>query len=189
MSYLQRYNGDVNFLRQQPYSFGFFAERDQNFRDYDFFNRVKVDDTLYGGRAGFAGGPVPFRVRVSHLDEDVTQTLLPSQRKETSLSLNASNIRDRGDTTLTYSLTDYDRRYSTGSDLAPWMIDHFNHPGPVGGQGVMDGLAFEGGVKVVVSGLGFGGGHAVGGVKARQRAHGIDGALGAFHELFPAALF
>lgn len=123
LSYLQRYHADVSFLDQKPYAFGAFAERDQNFRDYDFFNRVKVDDTLYGGRAGLGAGPIPFHLRVSHLDEDVTETLLPSQRAETTLSLSASHLRDWGDTSLTYSLTDYDRRYSTGSDTVPWVSD------------------------------------------------------------------
>ena len=66
-------------------------------------------------------------------------------------------------------------------------IDHLDDARPVVGQGVVDGLAAQGLVELLVGGLGLGRGHAVGGVQARQRADRVDAGVRAFDEALPAA--
>ena len=76
-TFLERYHGELAFLREKPYAFFVNADKDHNFRQYDFFNRSTVDNERYGARAGYAAGPVPFSVSFNHLEEDVSNFSRP----------------------------------------------------------------------------------------------------------------
>ena len=67
-------------------------------------------------------------------------------------------------------------------------VEQLDQPGPVGGQGVMDRLAAQGLVELLVLGLGQRGGHAVGGVQSRQRRGLVDARVDAVDQPLPADL-
>jgi hypothetical protein len=109
--FLQRYHGELYVLKGKPYSASLYADRDHNFRQYDFFNRATVDSQRYGGRAGYATGPVPFSLTASHLEEDISSYTRPSILDETTLSLDMRNERQRDvKTTLSYNFDQYNRQ-------------------------------------------------------------------------------
>ncbi|MEI7728134.1 MAG: hypothetical protein WCO56_01080 [Verrucomicrobiota bacterium] len=111
--FLQRYHGDLNILKEKPFSLNFFADKDHNFRQFDFFNRSTVDSQRYGGRAGYQEGPLPFNLGVTHLDEQVSATIRPTTLDETTASFDIRHDRSRtSNTRLSYSYDQFDRRES-----------------------------------------------------------------------------
>lgn len=109
---LQRYHGTLDFMRQQGYATTLFADKDMTYRDYDFFNRVRVDSQRYGGRSGYSSGPVPFSLTAQHYDEVTEDLSRPSSFKENRLTLSAQNLREaaQGQTQLSYDLNVYQRQ-------------------------------------------------------------------------------
>ena len=109
--YLQRYHLDVTLLKEQPFRTSFFADKDRTTRDYDFFTRATVDRESFGGRTGYAEGPVPFNISLSRTKEDILSQFRPMSNDEDTLNFNAYNERsDKSRTDVTYTLNDYTRR-------------------------------------------------------------------------------
>ena len=77
--FLGRYDIQVGFLKEKPYATWFSANKDHNFRQYDFFNRATVDLERYGVRSGYTAGPIPFTVAFQNWTEDVSSDTRPSQ--------------------------------------------------------------------------------------------------------------
>ena len=111
-NFLQRYHGELDLVRQQPYSTSFFADKDQTYRDYDFFSRVRVDTERYGGRTGYSAGPVPFSLTFQHYDEVTDDIFRPARLAEDTVAFSAQNLRDTaaGNTQLTYNFDSFQRQ-------------------------------------------------------------------------------
>jgi hypothetical protein len=110
--FLQRYHASGNLLREKPCATSLFADKDLTYRDFDFFNRARVDSQRYGGNTGYAAGPVPFSLSALHLQENVTSGLLRNTSlDESTLTFNAQNERAKtGQTEFTYVLDQFHRR-------------------------------------------------------------------------------
>ena len=111
-NFLQRYHGELDLVRQQPYFTSFFADKDQVYRDYDFFSRVRVDTDRYGGRTGYSAGPVPFSLTVQHYDETTDDPFRPARLTEDTAAFSAQNLRETaaGNTQLSYNLDTFQRQ-------------------------------------------------------------------------------
>jgi hypothetical protein len=68
---LQRYHVAASILKEKAYATNLFADRDITFRDFDFFNRARVDSLRYGGSSGYNAGKLPVTISYSRLVEDV----------------------------------------------------------------------------------------------------------------------
>lgn len=109
--FLQRYHGNVDLFKEKPFASSLFADKDRNFRQYDFFSRADVDQQRYGGRVGYTEGPVPVTVNVTRQQEDVSSLTRSSTLDETTLSLDMRNERKRNSyTSLSYMMDQYDRQ-------------------------------------------------------------------------------
>lgn len=109
--FLQRYHGDVTLLAEKPYATTFFADKDHNFRQFDFFNQATVDNTRYGGRTGFRDGPLPFSFDFCKFEETISGFTRPGSSDETTMAFSISNERARDSrTALSYTYDDYLRR-------------------------------------------------------------------------------
>ncbi len=105
---LQRYQGSVSVLKEKPYATTFFANRSDTFREYDFFSRAKVFTQTYGGRVGYATGPVPVSLSATHTEEDVTGLLRPTRREDTTLVFDAHHERSaERQTDFSYSVNQF----------------------------------------------------------------------------------
>jgi sugar lactone lactonase YvrE len=101
----------MSVLKEKPYALTLNADKDHNFRQYDFFNRTSVDSQRYGGRSGYAARPLPFSVSFNHLEEDVWNTTRPTLLNETTLAFDMSNERQRNaKTTWSYNYDQYNRQ-------------------------------------------------------------------------------
>ncbi len=109
--FLQRYNASMDFLQQKPYATTLFAEKDETYRDYDFFTRVRVNSDRYGGRTGYSAGPVPISVSAQHYEEYIEDPTRPTRLIENTLNFNAQSLRrsDQARTHLNYSLDQFSR--------------------------------------------------------------------------------
>ena len=109
--FLQRYHGDLTFLKEKPYAVLLYAAKDHNFRQYDFFNQSVVDNERYGGRTGYAAGPVPFSVAYNHLEQNISSWNRSSSRKGDTLSFDARLERKQNaTTTFAYKIDDYENQ-------------------------------------------------------------------------------
>jgi len=109
--FLQRYHGDLSFLKEKPYAVYVSADKDHNFRQYDFYNQSVVDNERYGGRTGYTAGPVPFRVGYNHLEESVVSYNRTSLRRDDTLLFEAHLERKRNaTTTFSYSIDDFENQ-------------------------------------------------------------------------------
>ncbi|MEI8290410.1 MAG: hypothetical protein WCH99_13150 [Verrucomicrobiota bacterium] len=117
--FLQRYHGSIDFLSQKPYAVSLFGDKDMTYREFDFFSRVRVDSESYGGRAGYAAGPVPFTISVQHYNEFQNDPIRPQNFTQDTLWLTAQNHRRLydGQTRMNYNLTRFDRRDDGFSNL------------------------------------------------------------------------
>ena len=111
-NFLQRYHVLVEFLRQKPYAFSVFADKDLTYRDYDFFTRTRVESERYGAHAGYSEGPVPFNVGYTHREERETELARPTKTIEDNISFTAHNNRRNGkaNTEFNYSYNDFTRQ-------------------------------------------------------------------------------
>ena len=109
---LQRYHANMTVLREKPVATHLFADKDTTYRDFDFYTRGKIDATRYGGESGYAAGPVPFHVRMSHADEDVSGGVArPSHSDQDTLMVDARNERrSTVNTEFRYTVDQYHRR-------------------------------------------------------------------------------
>ncbi len=121
--FLQRYHGTVDFLTQKPFATSFFASKEMTYREYDFFSRFRVDSESYGGRTGYAAGPVPFSISAQHYQEVLDNPQRPMEYRQDTVSFQAQNGRGLfdGNTRLAYNVNDFTRRddgFSTTHGLA-----------------------------------------------------------------------
>jgi hypothetical protein len=108
---LQRYNGNLRFLKEKPYAVTLFGNRYDGDRDDDFYNITKVRGDRYGVTSGYSEGPFPVTVTASRWKEDVSDPVRPTDYREDRLEVRAYNQRTSGGrTTLEYTLQDYTRR-------------------------------------------------------------------------------
>ena len=116
--FLQRYHLALDFLRQKPYSLNLYADKDTIYRDYDFFNRARVDTEQFGARSGYSAGAVPFTIAYQHYHEVVDDPTRPTTLNENTISLQASNTRrsEQASTQLNYNFDDYSRQDDGFSD-------------------------------------------------------------------------
>jgi len=135
---LQRYHADAQLLKEKPFATSVYADRDLTYRDFDFFNRARVDSLRYGGSTGYNALPLPVTVSYLHLEQTVTGGRIRDlQDEEDSLPLDASHQRSTtGLTRFSYQLNRFDRRepgisLSAGTthnaslaDTASWGEDH-----------------------------------------------------------------
>jgi len=103
---LQRYHAMVRFLKERPYATTLSADRDQSIRDYDFFNRVEIEDEIYRAQSGYRAGPVPFTLDAQHHEQRTTgfEDREFSQTDDT-VSLRAQSQRGQ------YGSTEFSYRY------------------------------------------------------------------------------
>ena len=132
-SFLHRYHVSLDLPRPKPYRLSVFADKDLTYRDYDFFSRVRVESTRYGARSGYTTGPVPFSLSYTHYDENVTETLRPTQMTQEMFNFSASNVRrhERANTQLFYNLNQYTHQDGTlsrdrGLSQTMSLSDHEN---------------------------------------------------------------
>ena len=105
---LQRYQANLSVLKEKPYAITLFANRSDVFREYDFFSRAKVLAQTYGGRVGYAAGPVPVSLSVTRTEEDVTGLLRPTRREDTTLLFDARHERSANShTAFSYSVNQF----------------------------------------------------------------------------------
>ncbi len=108
---LQRYHAMVSLLKEKPFAVNFFADKERNTRDYDFFTRARVDSQRAGASAGYAEGPVPFRITAGQSEEHITGLANPMTYKDNTLNFTASNERRQGShTDISYDLDQYHRQ-------------------------------------------------------------------------------
>jgi hypothetical protein len=111
--FLERYQTSLQLLQEKPYATRIFAEKDHNFRQFDFFNRVTVDNRRYGGQIGYTEGVLPFHVNYTRLEEDITGFTRPSTLRESTLAFDMQNERqNNASTSLSYMLDSYNRQES-----------------------------------------------------------------------------
>ncbi len=101
--FLQRYNATATMLREKPYSLTLFGTKDRVQRDYDQFNRFNADVNNYGAAIRNIGGNWNSDLRLSHNDETIDSSSLPSIYREDLLNVNLQNRRSPDDfTTLRF---------------------------------------------------------------------------------------
>ena len=111
--FLQRYHGHLDLLREKPYAMTLYADKDHNFRKYDFYSRAVVDTQRLGGRWGYATGPLPFGITFNHLEEDTTGLSRPSEMKEDTFTFDLRPTRHRNAaTSFSYTFDKYSRQES-----------------------------------------------------------------------------
>jgi hypothetical protein len=114
-------------LANKPYRSTLFVTDSHSFQEYDFFNQVLIDSLRYGFTSGYSQGPVPFTINLSHTDQDTSGLGYLTTLQETTLLLDAHNDRPSGNTTLSYTLDDFDRTFgnviSSGFDNSVGLSD------------------------------------------------------------------
>ena len=113
---LQRYHLDASVLKEKAYATTLFADRDTTFRDFDFFNRARVDSLRYGGSTGYRAGRLPVTASYLHSEEKVRGGLLRDlQNSDENLTIDASHTRGKiGRTNFSYQVNRYHRSESGG---------------------------------------------------------------------------
>jgi hypothetical protein len=120
--FLGNFTGNASVLANKPYRGNLYVTSSHAFRDYDFFNRVRVDSLRYGANSGYSRGPVPFTISLARYAEDTDPSSGSAVSfRQTALTLDARNDRATGGSTFRYGLTDFER--SAGSSLVSG-IDH-----------------------------------------------------------------
>jgi hypothetical protein len=109
MEYLGRFNGSADILAGKSYNASVYGNYDHTFRDYDFFSQVTVDTWRYGARASYVEGPLSIIASYMHRDEEDHGLNVNSVWHEDLVSLTARHDRDRGGTSLNYTLDQYSR--------------------------------------------------------------------------------
>ncbi len=103
-------NGTVTatLLQLKPYAVTFNYGRSHDEYQYDFFNSATVDSANYGATTGYRQGAIPFTVSVQHATRDSSWLSLDSTTEQTTVSLHASNLRSKNDSTdLNYQFSTY----------------------------------------------------------------------------------
>lgn len=108
-SLLQRYHGLLEFVKAQPYATTIFADKEEIYRDYDFYSRVRVNSERFGLRTGYSTGPVPVSLSATHYEEREVESGRPSHTVEDTLAFAAHNARRTGNTDLNYTYNDFTR--------------------------------------------------------------------------------
>jgi hypothetical protein len=116
------YIGDANFnatiLAYKPYRSHLYASTGHAFREYDFFNRVRVNTVRYGASGGYSRGPVPFTVSLARREEQIDGYGYRSGLAETLFNIDARNERDWGSSSFAYAFNDFTRTSDSARDVS-----------------------------------------------------------------------
>ncbi|MDB6028070.1 MAG: hypothetical protein JWM68_4293 [Verrucomicrobiales bacterium] len=127
MEYLGRVFGSADIFANKPLRGNVFGSYDHSFRDYDFFNRVTVDSSRYGGRVNYNEGPFSVGVSYSHREESASGLIGMSDSKDDVAVMQLRHTRVSGSTSLDYSFNQYTRadlgRSGEGSDHTITLAD------------------------------------------------------------------
>ena len=108
---LERYHLMARFFKEKPYITTLYADKDQQFRDYDFFSRVEVDNDQYGLESGYWAGPVPFKLSALHHEEQTIGFDREYSQTDYTVTLRAQNRRGLYDSTeASYTFYDFSRQ-------------------------------------------------------------------------------
>ena len=128
LQYLGRFNGSANLLGNKPYNGEIFGSYDHTYRDYDFFNRVTVDNWRYGARAAYSIDNLFLNSSYTHRDEDVSGLRADSTSHDDAVTLSARHDRKLAGTTFNYTYDEYSRvdlgRAGEGMDHTVSLADY-----------------------------------------------------------------
>ena len=109
MQYLGRVFGNADILANKPVRANVFGNYDHSFRDYDFFNRVIVDSSRYGGGISYNQGPLSAGVSYSHREEDASGLAGLSASEDDVVAVQLRHTRSSGGTSVDYNFNQYSR--------------------------------------------------------------------------------
>ena len=105
---VQSYNANAEILKAKPYGFTLFASKQRQRREYDFFNRVRVEGERYGGIFGYDHSVNPLSITLERLREEEPDLTRPRLREEDSAFVSLKHIRASPELTeLSYAMDTY----------------------------------------------------------------------------------
>ncbi|MGZ8837774.1 MAG: hypothetical protein ACXW3F_18860, partial [Pyrinomonadaceae bacterium] len=107
--WLSRLNALLGFLQSKPYNGDLFANYDNGYRDYDFFNRVRVDSLRYGGRSAYNVGELYLNSSYTHREEEVSGLQANSTTQDDTVTFSARHDRETAGTTFNSTFDRYSR--------------------------------------------------------------------------------
>lgn len=127
LRFLGMFGAELMMLDGKPFHGRLYANYMHSYQDYDFFNRIYVDTWRYGGVANYTTGPWRFTGQAYRVTEDATGNLVPRSSDTQTASLDVGHVRKGGSTSLSGTLTHYDRNDSgfsySGTDYLLSLVD------------------------------------------------------------------
>jgi hypothetical protein len=109
LRYLGSFSGDVKLLDSRPFNGRLFTTYAHTYQDYDFFNRVYIDTLRYGGGVHYTVGQFSLAGTVYRETQDSTSYGTPVKTDSRVATVEASQSRDSGGTSLVGTINDYTR--------------------------------------------------------------------------------
>ena len=105
--YLGSFLGNAQLFDHKALNGNLFTSYAHTYQDYDFFNRVYLDTTRYGGGLRYVEGPWVASASVWREIQDATGYGTPTKTDRTVATLDANNNRATGSSGLNYTFSRY----------------------------------------------------------------------------------
>lgn len=125
--YIGSFSGEAHLLDNKPLNGRLFGSHTLTYQDYDFFNRIYIDQWRYGAGARYSAGPFALSSTVYRETQDSTGYGTPLKSDSTTATVEAVHNRSSGSTALNASVQSFSRDdygvASSGNDYTVGATD------------------------------------------------------------------